>query len=214
MYSGRDADAVRDRIVDAAYPLFAQRGIRDVSLLEIQNAAGVTDQQLSREFENRDELAAVFLERREQQWTRDIVEAGARSRGATPDERLLAIFEVFHDWFQRDDYEACSFINVLLEMGREHPLGIASAKYLVNIRELVATLASEAALLDPEEFALSFHILMKGSIINAVEGDPSAATRAKEMARDLVTRHRSSGRPVQYDRADLRTIDDWELGYG
>jgi AcrR family transcriptional regulator len=206
--------AARDRIIDAAYPLFAQRGIRDVSLLEIQLAAGVTDEQLSGEFENRDELAAVFLERREQQWTHDIVEAGARSRGATPDERLLAIFEVFHDWFQRDDYEACSFINVLLEMGREHPLGIASAKYLVNIRDLVARLANEADLLDPDEFALSFHILMKGSIIHAVEGDSSAAMRAKDMARDLVARHRPTGRPVAYDRADLRTIDDWELGYG
>ncbi|MCU1441654.1 MAG: TetR family transcriptional regulator [Rhodoglobus sp.] len=205
---------MRDRIIDAAYPLFAQRGIRDVSLLEIQFAAGVTDEQLSREFENRDELAAVFLERREQQWTHDIVEAGARSRGATPDARLLAIFEVFHDWFQRDDYEACSFINVLLEMGREHPLGIASAKYLVNIRDLVARLANEAGLLDPDEFALSFHILMKGSIINAVEGDSSAAIRAKEMARDLVARHRPTSRTVAYDRADLRTIDDWELGYG
>jgi AcrR family transcriptional regulator len=214
MSSGRELVAVRDRIIDAAYPLFAQRGIRDVSLTEIQHAAGVTDEQLSREFENRDDLAAVFLERREQQWTRDIVEAGARSRGATPGERLLAIFEVFHDWFQRDDYEACSFINVLLEMGRDHPLGIASAKYLVNIRDLVATLASEAGLLEPDEFALSFHILMKGSIINAVEGDSSAAMRAKEMARDLITRHRPPSRPVAYDRADLRTIDDWELGYG
>ena len=214
MHSGAGVDGVRDRIIDAAYPLFAQRGIRDVTLLEVQRAAGVTDEQLSTEFENRDELAAVFLERREQQWTRDIVEAGARSRGATPGERLLAIFEVFHDWFQRDDYEACSFINVLLEMGREHPLGVASAKYLVNIRELVATLATEAGLVDPEEFALSFHILMKGSIINAVEGDSAAAKRAKEMARDLIARHRPASQPVAYDRADLRAIDDWELGYG
>jgi hypothetical protein len=31
---------------------------------------------------------------------------------------------------------------------------------------------------------------MKGSIINAVEGDAKAALRAKEMARDLIARHR------------------------
>ena len=35
--------------------------------------------------------------------------------GLTPEERLLAIFDVFDDWFHRDDFEACSFINVLLE---------------------------------------------------------------------------------------------------
>jgi hypothetical protein len=37
-------------------------------------------------------------------------------------EQLLAIFDVFHDWFQsRDGFEGCSFINVLLEMGAAHP---------------------------------------------------------------------------------------------
>lgn len=31
---------------------------------------------------------------------------------------------------------------------------------------------------------------MKGSIMNATEGDTDAAIRAKEMARDLIARHR------------------------
>ena len=44
-------------------------------------------------------------------------------RGDTPEEQLLAIFDVFDEWFRRDDFEACSFINVLLEMGTEHPAG-------------------------------------------------------------------------------------------
>ena len=37
----------------------------------------------------------------------------------------------------REDFEACSFINVLLEFGDlEHPVGRASADYLENIREI------------------------------------------------------------------------------
>ncbi|MFC0678149.1 TetR/AcrR family transcriptional regulator [Lysobacter korlensis] len=181
---------VRERIVSSAYPLFVNRGIRDVSVGEIERVARVSHADFEREFPTRDDLAAECLERREREWTFGVVEAGARARGTTPEERLLAIFDVFDEWFRRDDYEACTFINVLLEMGREHPLGRASAEYLVHIRRIVGTLATEAGLRDPDELALSWHILMKGSIINAVEGDAKAALRAKEMARDLIARHR------------------------
>jgi AcrR family transcriptional regulator len=181
---------VRERIVSSAYPLFVHRGIRDVSVGEIERLAGVSHEDFEREFHTREDLAAECLDRREREWTFGVVEAGARARGTTPEERLLAIFDVFDEWFSRDDYEACTFINVMLEMGREHPLGRASAEYLVHIRRIVGTLATEAGLRDPDELAMSWHILMKGSIINAVEGDPKAAVRAKEMARDLIARHR------------------------
>ncbi|RNE66903.1 TetR/AcrR family transcriptional regulator [Cryobacterium tepidiphilum] len=180
---------VRERIVTAAYPMFVNRGIRDVTLDEIRRQAEVTAAQFSAEFASRDDVAAVCLQRREAIWTIGVVEAGARARGTTPEECLLAIFDVFDDWFHRDDYEACTFVNVLLEMGRDHPLGRASCEHLEHIRQLVGRLAAEAELDRVEEFTLSCHILMKGSIINAAEGDIEAASRSKAMARDLVARH-------------------------
>ena len=63
----------------------------------------------------------AFLELREERWTLDWVEAEARRRGTTPEEQLLAIFDLFDEWFHREDFEACSFINVLLEMGPRIP---------------------------------------------------------------------------------------------
>ena len=50
-------------------------------------------------------------------------------------------------------------------------------------------LAEEASLSDPDSFARSWHILMKGSIVSAAEGDPNAAQRAKAMARRLIEDH-------------------------
>ena len=29
---------------------------------------------------------------------------------------MLAIFDVFGEWFARDDFEGCAFINVMLEL--------------------------------------------------------------------------------------------------
>jgi AcrR family transcriptional regulator len=203
--------STRDRILEAAYPMFIARGIRDVTMDEILHAAGTTAAEFASVFESRDALATECLMRRERDWTLGIVEAGARARGGSPEEQLLAIFDVFNDWFHRDDYEACTFINVLLEMGREHPLGEASMHHLNHIRSIVSTLAAEAHLTDPDTFALSWHILMKGSIINAVEGDTEAAHRARTMAEDLIARHRPR-RIVEAPNHGLVWLEDYNLG--
>ena len=182
----------RERILDTAYELFSQRAIRDVGIDEVIDRAGVAKATLYRHFPSKDELVIAFLERREERWTLAWVEAEARRRGTTPEEQLLAIFELFDEWFHRDDFEACSFINVLLEMGPAHPVGQASVRHLASIRSVVSRLAAEAALRDPESFARSWHILMKGSIVSAAEGDAEAAQRARSMARLLIEQHRSS----------------------
>lgn len=180
----------RERILNTAYELFSQRGIRDVGVEEIMARSGVAKATLYRHFPSKDALVLAFLARREQRWTLGMVEAGARDRGRTPEERLLALFDVFDKWFHRDDFDGCSFVNVLLEMRWGHPLGRASIQYLENIRAIVRSMAEEAGLRDTDSFARSWHILMKGSIISAAEGDADAARRAQAMARTLIEQHR------------------------
>jgi AcrR family transcriptional regulator len=190
--AARPLPNARQRILDSAYMLFSRRGIRDVGVDEVIDRAHVAKATLYRHFHSKDDLVLAFLEQREQVWTKEWVEAEARQRGKTPEEQLLAIFDLFHEWFQRDDFEGCSFVNVLLEFGggNGHVLGRASAAHLENIRSVVRTLAEEAKLRDPASFALSWHILMKGSIVQAGEGDHEAAKRAKSMGRLLIDQHR------------------------
>lgn len=171
----------RERIVSSAYELFAKRGVRDVGVDELIRHSGVAISTFYRHFPSKDDVVLAFLARREQVWTLGLVESEARRRGQTPQGRLLAIFDVFDEWFQRDDYEACSFVNVLLEMGSEHPIGQASIEYLNHIRDIIRRLGEEAGLRDLDDFVWSWHILMKGSIIAAAEGDRTAALRAKRM---------------------------------
>lgn len=77
----------------------------------------------------------------------------------------------------------------MLEMGVNHPLGEASAGYLAQVRVFIKALAEEAGLDRADEFARSCHILTKGSIISAVEGDQEAAVLAKHMASALICAH-------------------------
>jgi AcrR family transcriptional regulator len=180
----------RERLLSSAYDLFSQRGVRNVGIDEIVEHAGVARATLYRHFKSKDDLVLAFLEQREKLWTFGAVGAEARRRGGTPEEQLLAIFDVFDEWFQRSDFEACAFINVLVEMGPMHPLGQASIVYLRNIRTMVQQLATEAGIEDAEAFAASWHILMKGSIVSATEGDRGSARRAQKMARSLIETHR------------------------
>ena len=111
----------------------------------------------------------------------------SRQRGETPREQLLAIFDVFSDWFSQPDFEGCSFLTTMVEINdREHPVYQATIEYLANIRGYIEELAAAAGIGDIDSFARKWHILMKGSIMAAHEGDIAAAERAKEIGELLL----------------------------
>jgi len=125
----------------------------------------------------------------------DLVEAfrrGALAVGSVAGAVALGGLLLLHSDPERiyDGLEACSFINALLELGPRHPAGSASVRHLENIRSIVRGIAGQASLRDPVAFAHSWHILMKGSIIAAAEGDVDTAQRAQSMARRLIDDHR------------------------
>ena len=53
----------------------------------------------------------------------------------------------------------------------------------------MSELAEEAGIEDPDNFARQWHILMKGSIVSAAEGDLEAAARAKQLGGLLLAHH-------------------------
>ena len=177
----------RERLLDTAYELFSSRGIRAVGIEDVIEHAGVAKATLYRHFPSKDDLVLAFLEAREERWTLGWVEAEARRRGGTPEEQLLAIFDLFDEWFHREDFEGCSFINVMLEVVEpDSPVRQASVRHLEAIRGFVSGLAEEAGIQDPDGFARQWHILMKGSIVAAGEGDQAAARRAKRIGELLL----------------------------
>jgi len=178
------ATSGRERILETAYELFSRHGTRAVGVDRIIAESGAAKMTLYRNFASKDELILAFLQRREERWTRAWLQAEAEARALTPAGRLLAIFDVFGEWFAREDFEGCSFINVMLEVAdSEHPVHQASVKHLTAIRAYVADLAEQAGVPAEEAdgFARQWHILMKGSIVAAAEGDSQAGARAREL---------------------------------
>ena len=178
----------------AAYDLFARNGVQAVGIDAIIERSGVARQTLYRHFDSKQDLVLAFLERREEVWTYGWLAAEVRRRAPDPERRLLAIFDVFDEWFRSPEFDGCSFINVMLEFpDAEHPLHRAAADYLERIRGFLRELATEAGIADPDAFARQWHILMKGSIVAAGEGDHDAARRAQQIGRVLLADATSRG---------------------
>jgi AcrR family transcriptional regulator len=192
--TGTDGDSTsgnaRERILDASYDLFSRQGVQAVGIDAIITRSGVARQTLYRHFDSKQDLVLAFLERREERWTMEWLQGEVKRRATDPRERLLAIFDVFDAWFRRDDFEGCSFINVMLEMADPaDPIHRAGTAYLAGIRNFLEGLAREAGIADADTFARKWHILMKGSIVAAAEGDRDAAQRAREMGQAVLGQH-------------------------
>jgi AcrR family transcriptional regulator len=180
----------RERILQTAYELFSRYGTKGVGVDRIIAESGVAKMTLYRHFASKEELILAFLELREQRWTREWLQATVEARASTPAQRLLTIFDVFGEWFAREDFEGCSFINVMLEIeDRAHRVRQASVQHLSEIRDFIGGLAREAGIDAVDDFARQWHILMKGCIVAAAEGDAQAASRARELGALLLAHH-------------------------
>lgn len=175
--------SARERLVAAAYELFSTRGVKATGIEAIIERSGVARQTMYRHFASKQELVLAFLERRDQLWTQDWLQAEVERKASDPEQRLLAIFDLFDEWFRRPNFEGCSFINVLLEHpDAASPVNRAGVSYLAGIRRFLEDLADSAGVKDADDFARRWHILMKGSIVAAGEGDRDAAKRARGIA--------------------------------
>ena len=191
----RQVSVARERILDCASDLFAHRGIHAVGVDELIEKADVARATFYRHFPSKEHLAVAFVERRQQVWVHGWLENQAKARGETPEEQLLAVFDLLGEWFAGDDYDGEAFVTTLLETGRRQPpITQACIAALQSIRTVISALAQQADLRDPDEFARSCHILMNGAIIQATEREPRAAQRAQTMAHHLIDQHRKAAR--------------------
>jgi AcrR family transcriptional regulator len=174
--------SARERIDHAVYELFSRHGVRAVGIDAIVARSAVAKKTLYFHYPSKQKLALAFLQRRAELWTQAWLQEGAKRRARRPADRLLAIFDVFDEWFHRSDYEGCAFVKVLLEHDDPaHPIRKSTEDHIRTVRDFVRQLAEEARVRDPDGFARQWQIVMMGSIIAAYAGDRDAARRAKKL---------------------------------
>jgi AcrR family transcriptional regulator len=182
----------RERCLRTAYDLFCRHGVQTIGIDRIIAEAQVAKMTLYRHFGSKDELVLAVLDRREEVWTTGWLAREMERRGTTPAERLLAMFDAFDEWFRREDYEGCLFINTMLEI-RNHasPVGARAALGVENVRKLILRHAKGARVRDPELFSWQWHMLLYGAITMASSGYVDAARRAHELGARLLQAERA-----------------------
>jgi AcrR family transcriptional regulator len=178
----RSRQDARERILEAAYALFAHQGTRPVGVDAIIEKSGVAKMTLYRHFKSKQDLVLAFLDRRAVLWTEGWLIREVTTRASEPRDQLLAIFDAYHDWFQKEDFEGCSFIRVLLEYHPGEPLRTLATTNLAKVRAFVFDLAHRAGIRNADVFCEIWHMLMKGCTIAATEGNRDAALQARRAA--------------------------------
>lgn len=190
--------SARERIASTAYDLFLERGVRAVGINEIISRAGVAKATFYSHFPSKDSLVLEFFERRQSVFTIGYLGAEFERRCTTPRDQLLAIFDIFDDWFHMPDFTGCPYIRALIESGSGSVIGAASLAYLRDIRAEVESAAVAMELADPEELADCWMLLMQGAIVAALGTDRNAAVRARDLGTLLLDTRASACVPAAH----------------
>lgn len=176
----------RERLIQAGYELLTQRGASGTGVDLIAGRANCAKATLYNIFGSKAALTLAVLQRREDLWTYDWLEAGINSGTTCPDGRLLAVFDMLHDWFRRDDYEGCTFMQLLFESSAETNVRDAVLAHVANVRAMITNLAEQADLCDVGRFADAWFMIMQGAILTASQGNADAAIVAKRLAEPVL----------------------------
>src|SRR5436305_4770653 len=104
----------RERLIEAATRLFCRYGVNSVGVDAIVEAAGTAKTTLYKVFGSKDGLVEAVLDREGETWRAWFV-AEIDGRGGSAAERLARIGPALRQWFSREDYYGCPFINAVGE---------------------------------------------------------------------------------------------------
>ncbi|MFC0040256.1 TetR/AcrR family transcriptional regulator [Actinomadura rayongensis] len=177
--------SARERLLTAANELFYREGVHTVGIDRIIEHAGVAKASLYNTFGSKDELVRAYLEFRHDRVRRRVERHVAA--GATPRDRLLAVFDAQAEGFVQPDYNGCPFISASAESSEGSSAERATRNYRVWLRGLFTGFATEAGVADPAGLARQLHLLYDGASLAAgLDGDPTAAAAARTAAVALI----------------------------
>jgi AcrR family transcriptional regulator len=176
----------RDHLVGTALELFMRDGYHATGIDRILAEAGVAKMTLYNNFKSKEALIVAALERRDADFSAWF-EARVEALGATPAERLLALFDAIDEWVA-GDFHGCPFVKACGEYDDvADPVHAAALAHKRRMFVFIRRLAEAAGVDDPARLAGELFLLLEGATIVAqVTRDRSTARRARAAAETLV----------------------------
>lgn len=179
----------RQHIVETAYALFKREGFHATGIDRIIAEAGVAKMTMYRHFPSKDGLTVEVLAWRAQRFDHQLDQLAELD--ATPEQKILTIFDWYGRWFQSPDFHGCLFAHALAEFGDPaHPVFKAVADQKNGLKTRMRRIL-EAALPEDqaESIAAALLMLLEGATLLAQMGQGETAIRdAKSAARSLLAK--------------------------
>ncbi len=175
-----DSRPVRERLLDAADALFYRHGLGRTGVDAVLAEAQVSTATLYTQFRGKDGLIAAYLNRRLERWQH--VWEQRIAAAATPEDRLLAIFDALEQYRTHDDRKrGCAFLATATEMPHPAPAvdDILTTETELLDRRLRA-LAAQTETADPDALAAHVRLAYDGALsafLRPGTSDPIPAAR-------------------------------------
>lgn len=165
----------RERLLHTAHRLFYREGIRATGIDKVIAESGVTKVTFYRHFPSKNDLICAYLEMRHALWMAWFADALARHGKAH--SGLAALAPALGEWFTREDFRGCAFINSVSELGDTVPEvnGIAR-RHKQDMQNLLTTLLPPSPTQAQDAQALA--LVVEGAIVRAQLGEPVPAVLA------------------------------------
>lgn len=176
----KDSATVRQRILETAARLFYQQGYPLTGINQLIAEADVAKASLYQHFRTKDEILLAYLQQASQQWFQQLDEAIAT--GTTPKAKVLAVFDMLHDFLVAENFRGCNFQNALLQLPPEETLvRTFIQEHKARIGRVFADLLNDPTL--AEEMALLF----EGALVSSqTMGNAAPAATARRVAERLL----------------------------
>jgi len=178
---------LRSHILKVASDLFYKNGIQATGVDTIVAEAKVAKMTMYKHFPSKEDLVLAYLNERDKEW-RDWLETSVNEIAATPNEKIIAVFDVLDTWFKGSDFNGCAFLNTAAEFtGVSHPFHEASIEHKKLLLQYITELVKDTGMQQHREVADSLYFLIEGAIITElVYRNGESAKKAQEGARALL----------------------------
>ncbi|ERH41346.1 hypothetical protein N751_17200 [Legionella pneumophila str. Leg01/11] len=172
----------REDIIKIATKLFNEHGYHATGVDRIMEEARVSKRTLYHYFRSKEELILACLQYYDSafrnQFIKHIEKASLTAKG-----KLLALFDVAHDWFMQDNFFGCMFINAIGEYSKvDSPIRDVCKHFKNQIFRLIEKLCAEAKVRDAKILAAQIALLFEGAIVTVQVTKQSDITQIAKQA--------------------------------
>ena len=191
MSLGTGTLTTREKLIKAGREIFYRDGFHCAGLDQVLREAGLTKTTFYNHFSSKEELIQEVIDYHEARLREKFREGVNRLAGdGSPQERLMAVFDVMQEYFANEKYNGCMMINAALVFPiAEDPINVAAMRNKQFLNQQIAELALAAGISNVDAFLTEFQIILDGTVISRhIFGNNDAARIGAQLAASMIER--------------------------